>query len=104
MDNIFSIILAIAGLLWFGLLMVAFFGKLIATLVSYISSHKKRWKKEAIEADAVILHVEQTGLYINNKPQVKLQVQVKPGKGRNFVTEINDIENRNIGIKSRLCC
>ncbi|MBE7169571.1 MAG: hypothetical protein INR73_03230 [Williamsia sp.] len=41
-------------------------------------------------AEAILLNVEQTGLYINRHPQVKLLMQVQPRTGRNFVTEIRD--------------
>jgi hypothetical protein len=31
--------------------------------------------------------MEQTGLYVNKQPQIKLQLQVHPAAGRNFVSE-----------------
>ena len=43
------------------------------------------------EARAVVLSVEQTGLFLDRNPQVILQVQVMPDKGRNFVVEIKEI-------------
>ncbi|MGZ5189686.1 MAG: hypothetical protein ACXWCZ_01635 [Flavisolibacter sp.] len=46
---------------------------------------------EGVEAEAVILNMQQTGLYINNLPQVKLQIQVQPVSGQNFVTEAREI-------------
>ncbi|HUC80135.1 MAG TPA: hypothetical protein VMR70_04430 [Flavisolibacter sp.] len=56
-----------------------------------ISQMKKRLLREGIEAEAVLLNMEQTGLYVNNQPQVKLQVQVHPHTGRNFVSEIREV-------------
>lgn len=56
-----------------------------------ISKMKKKLMKEGIEADAVLLNMEQTGLYVNNQPQIKLQVQVQPLTGRNFVSEIREV-------------
>jgi hypothetical protein len=35
--------------------------------------------------------MEQTGLYVNNQPQIKLQVQVHPNTGRNFVSEVREV-------------
>ena len=46
----------------------------------------------AVEAKAVILNIEQTGLLVNKKPQVKLQMQVIPDRGRNFIVELSDVE------------
>jgi hypothetical protein len=43
------------------------------------------------EADAIVLSMNETGLYINGQSQVKLQVQVQPEKGRSFVAEVNEI-------------
>ena len=56
-----------------------------------ISKMKKRLIREGIEADAVLLNMEQTGLYVNNQPQIKLQVQVHPSTGRNFVSEVREV-------------
>lgn len=47
--------------------------------------------KEGTEAEATLLNMEQTGMYVNNLPQVKLQLQVQPGIGRNFVAETSEI-------------
>ena len=56
-----------------------------------ISQMKKRLMREGIEAEAVLLNMEQTGLYVNNQPQIKMQVQVQPMTGRNFVSEICEV-------------
>ena len=50
------------------------------------------------KAEAIILSIQETGLYINNLPQLKVQMQVKPERGRNFVTEVNQVlPDMNIG-------
>ena len=51
----------------------------------------KKSKEKRQEAKAVILNVEQTGLYLNQRIQVRLEMQVLPGKGRNFITEITEL-------------
>lgn len=56
-----------------------------------IGKMKRRLLKEGVEADAVLLNMEQTGLYVNNQPQIKLQVQVQPLSGRNFVSEVREV-------------
>ena len=68
-------------------------------LVSELIRRKKKkqglvWKKElvtGVEAKAVVLTIERTGLYINHQPQVKMQMQVIPEKGRNFVAETSEV-------------
>jgi hypothetical protein len=52
--------------------------------------HKKQYIN-GIEAKAIVLVIEQTGLFMNHKPQVKMQMQVIPDKGRNFVAEVKEI-------------
>jgi hypothetical protein len=44
-----------------------------------------------IEAKAIVLAIEQTGLFMNHKPQVKMQMQVIPERGRNFVAEVKEV-------------
>jgi len=56
-----------------------------------ISRMKKRLMREGIEAEAILLNMEQTGLYVNDQPQIKLQVQVHPQTGRNFVSEVREV-------------
>lgn len=48
-------------------------------------------KKNGVLAEAIVLDVQETGLYINNLPQLKLQIQVQPEKGRNFITEVQQV-------------
>ena len=52
---------------------------------------KRRLTREGVEAEAVLLRMEQTGRYVNNLPQVILQVKVQPRSGRNFVTEASEV-------------
>jgi hypothetical protein len=52
---------------------------------------KKRLMKEGMLADAVLLNLQQTGLYVNNLPQVKLLMQVHPKTGRNYITEVKEV-------------
>jgi len=52
---------------------------------------RKRHQKilaNGIESEATVIDIGPTGLYVNNDPQVKVQIQVEPEKGRNFITEI----------------
>lgn len=52
---------------------------------------EKRLTKKRIEARAVLLDIKQTGIYSNRLAQVKLQMQVYPDIGRNFVTEVCEV-------------
>jgi hypothetical protein len=63
------------------------------TLFPYLQQVKmKKWlSREGVEAEAVLLNVQQTGLYINNLPQMKLQMQVHPRTGRSFVIETHEV-------------
>ena len=42
------------------------------------------------DADGIVLQVHQTGILVNNLPQVNIQVQVVPARGQNFVTEVKE--------------
>ena len=52
---------------------------------------KKRLAFHGIEAKAVLLNMQHTGLYFNNRPQVVMQMQIRPGCGKNFVTETHEL-------------
>ena len=58
-------------------------------LLSSIKSNKK--KQEGIETEAVLINMQRTGLYVNNLPQVKLQLQVQLETGWKFVTEAKEV-------------
>lgn len=101
MQTIISIGIITIGALWFGFLLIAFFGKMLVTLWSIVSTQGKRWLQQAEEAEALVLQVESTGLYVGEEPQLRLQIQVMPGRGRNFVTEINTLaKGRMLSLKS----
>lgn len=53
-----------------------------------IGSRKSRHGEEA---SAVILAVEETGVFMNHHPLVRMQMQVLPDRGRNFVVEIREV-------------
>lgn len=94
--------MVVAGVLWIGLLFAVFFAKLI---ISLLPDQRKRTNGSNQEAEAVVLNIEKTGLYFDNKPQVKMQVQVIPEKGRNYIAEaISVLENDKIiaGTKVRV--
>jgi len=90
MEYFLSFTIIVAAAVWMGLLLLAFSGKLIATLLPLLRNNRKRLEQTGVVADAVILKMEKTGLLINNRPQVRLQMKVQPDKGRNFVAEISD--------------
>jgi len=52
---------------------------------------QKRLSNWGIEAEAVLLNLQKTGVYVNNLLQVKLQMQVYVRTGRNFVAEVNQV-------------
>jgi hypothetical protein len=62
-------------------------------LVFFISRNKKqrRLSKMGIEAHAVLLHMQQTGLFVNKRPQVRLQLQVESETGWKFVAEAKEV-------------
>ena len=46
---------------------------------------------EAVVGKAIILSLEDTGSFFHGHVQMKIQLQVIPVKGRNFVTEIKEM-------------
>lgn len=52
---------------------------------------RRRLCKEGIVAEAVLVGMEQTGRYINNLPQVKLQMKVSTGSGRHIMSETREV-------------
>ena len=63
------------------------------TLFSFFKKNqrKKLLADEGVEAEAVLLNMQQTGLYVNKQPQVKLQMQVQPYSGQDFITETKEV-------------
>jgi hypothetical protein len=47
------------------------------------------------EAEGIILQVQQTGVLVNNLPQLNIQLQVVPGRGQNFVIELKELVSFN---------
>jgi hypothetical protein len=72
---------------------------ILAIIFTAAQFYRKRDKGQAgrtpglseVEARAVILTVEETGVYMNHHPLIKLQMQVLPDRGRNFVVEIREV-------------
>ena len=66
-------------------------------------SLKNKLLHDKINAEAIVLSIQKRGLYKNNSQRVKLQMQIQPDKGRNFIAEINetisiaDIEKFSVG-------
>ncbi len=52
---------------------------------------KNKSSNSKIQAEAIVLKLQETGLYINERPQVKVQMQVQPERGRNFVAEVQQL-------------
>lgn len=84
------------------MIFIFLFSVLLLVVVAFVFGHtifpmaqnrrmKKRLLKEGVEAEAVLLNIEQTGMYVNHQPQLKLQVQVHPLNGRNFVTDVREV-------------
>jgi hypothetical protein len=47
--------------------------------------------RDGVVAEAILLHMQQTGLYVRNLPQVKLKMRVHPRRGREFETEVHEV-------------
>ena len=91
MEFFISITFIVAGTVWIGLLLAALFGRVILSLLPAHRNDKVKWPANAVEAEAIVLKMEPTGIFVNKMPQVKVQMQVQPDKGRNFVTEISTV-------------
>ena len=52
---------------------------------------KRSLMQSGSDADGIILQVHQTGVLINNLPQLNIQVQVVPARGQNFVIELKEL-------------
>src|SRR5436190_19869259 len=63
------------------------------SLYPFLKSEKirRRLCKEGVVTEAVLVGMEQTGRFINNHPQVKLQMKVNAVSGKVFVTETNEV-------------
>lgn len=54
---------------------------------------QKCFFREKLNAGAILLNVQHTGVHIDNLKQVILQLQVEPDQGKNFVTELKGTFN-----------
>ena len=86
MALLISITLIVAVSIGLGLLLTAFCWKLIM-----LGLFKKPAMRNQAQAEAIVLNLQPTGLFINKLPQVKMQMQVQPEKGRNFIVEIQQL-------------
>lgn len=78
------IILSLSVLIPLGLFAYSYFERL----------RIRQLRKRGVEAQAILLNIQQTGIYINRLAQVKLQMQVYPKVGRNFITEVFEVMDR----------
>src|SRR5689334_9062270 len=62
-------------------------GFCVAVLLKFIFGKEYNWMDSHVilEAEAIILRIDL------NKSRIRLQMQVQPDKGRNFVAEIEDV-------------
>lgn len=56
---------------------------------------RRRRERRGIEAQGILLSMQETGIHVNSLEEVKLQIQVQPKLGRNFVTETKELVSRN---------
>ena len=61
---------------------------IVLPVVCLVRRYRKRKTEYLEEAEALVLDCHKTGAYNNSRPQLKLQVNVMPETGRNFVAEI----------------
>ena len=75
------------------LVMVIAYAMLSRTFITRMRQARRsaRLARSGAEAEAVILSIERTGRYVNNEPQVKLLLQVRPQPGTSFVAEIKEV-------------
>jgi hypothetical protein len=52
---------------------------------------KRTLLQSGSDADGIVLQVHQTGVLVNNLPQLNIQVQVVPARGQNFVIELKEL-------------
>jgi len=83
-----SIIVAVVVL---GVILALFCACKLLSPVFPLFRNNKKPEHSGVIAEALVLKLEITGLYVNNQPQVKLQMQVQPDRGRNFIAEVNEV-------------
>jgi len=87
------IAIQIVGLLEGAIVIFMFFAawRLVKMLAGPRKMTVREIEKNGTLAEAIILNVNETGTFVNDLPQVKLQMQVLPEKGRNFVAEVKQV-------------
>jgi len=65
----------------------------VAILLKFLFGKDHNWMDAATieEAEAIILRVELKNYPNDHKSRIRLQMQVQPDKGRNFVAEMEDV-------------
>lgn len=71
-------------------ILIALFLFVVFTSLAKKMQTKRHTKilNHGVESEATVLTIGPTGAYVNNLPQLKVQMQVEPLKGRNFVAEV----------------
>ena len=90
MQSILSTIITNSIIAVIGIVTILLLWKLVTLTFELKSKSVKRVMQKGIEADAIILDLQLTGIQIGNQPQVAIQVQVQPDKTRNFVAEMKE--------------
>jgi hypothetical protein len=90
MEYFISFTIIVAAGLWVGILLVFFSGKLITTIYQQLFNARKNLEQSGVVAEAVILKLERKGMQ-QDRLRVKLQVQVQPDRGRNFIAELVEV-------------
>lgn len=82
----------ITGLYIFSFTALVSAALVVRTLLPYFRKIRsfRRLRITGVEADAVILYMQNTGVYLSDQPQVRLQLKIQPGAGRNFVAEARE--------------
>ncbi len=88
MEFLISTTIMVAGTLWVAMLVAVLLGKMISSVWPRPSITTQKWIGQAVEAEALVLRTEQTSYFVNKLPLTRIQLQVRPLKGRNFVAEI----------------
>ena len=73
--------------------LVVIFTLLHFSLYPFLKAEKLRRRlcKEGVVAEAILVGMVETGHYVNNLPQVKLQMKVSTVSGRIFVSETSEV-------------
>jgi hypothetical protein len=83
-------LITIAGSCLFTLVILAFTGFIIWRVMKGIAPNRQILQN-GIPAKATIRQVWQTGTFINNNPQVGMQLEVQPPNGVPYVAQVNAV-------------